>query len=150
MPQQPSKPHPEGRGTAVAARKALRHAGIDGERIALVGSFACGLTEHDRSEAAALHGVLGTGAARVPVMNIKAGLGNNGAGSGAIDFIATTLAVHHGTVPAAFNSTPADPQCGLNVVVDGPADAGAEYALSLAYALGGGQNAALVIRRWRD
>jgi nodulation protein E len=82
-------------------------------------------------------------------MNIKAGLGNNGAGSGAIDFIAAVLAVHYGSIPPAFNSTPADPACRLNVVATGPVDAGVEYAVSTAYALGGGQNAALVVKRFR-
>lgn len=112
----------------------------------LVASFAAGLREHDRSEAAAIRSVFGD--ARVPVMNIKAGLGNNGAGSGAIDFIAAVLALHSGRIPPAFNSTPADPECPVNVVTDGGADARLKCVLSTAYALGGGQNAALVIRRF--
>jgi 3-oxoacyl-[acyl-carrier-protein] synthase II len=147
-PRQPSRPHPEGRGTAVALRKALKDAAIGPEQVSLVAAFACGLREHDRSEATAIRNVLGEHAARVPVMNIKAGLGNNGAGSGALDFIAAVLAVHSGRIPPAFNSTPPDPACGLNVVTGGPASADLEYAVSTAYALGGGQNAALVIKRF--
>lgn len=146
--RQPSTPHPEGRGTAVAVRKALRDAAITPERLHLVITAAAGLVEHDRAEARGLHTALGARAAEVPVMNVKAGLGNNGAGSGALDFIAAVLAVHHGTVPAAFNSTPVDPACGLNVYTEGPRDVAVEYALSTAYALGGGQNAALVIKRF--
>ena len=150
MAGQPSHPHPEGRGAAVAARKALKDAGISADDIGLVAAFAAGLIEHDRSEAAAIRTVLGGRAAQVPTMAVKAGLGNNGAGSGAIDFIAAVLAVCHGTIPPAFNSAPLDPACGLKVITDGPADAKIEYALSTAYALGGGQNAALVIKRYRD
>ena len=150
MASQPSRPHPEGRGAAVAIRKALQNAGVSVDEIGLVAAFAAGLVEHDRSEAIALRTVLGNRAAQVPAMAIKAGIGNNGAGSGAIDFIAAVLAVCHGTVPPAFNSMPLDPACGLNVVTDGPADAGIEFALSTAYALGGGQNAALIIKRYRD
>lgn len=147
---QPGHPHPEGRGAAVAMRKALRDAGLTPGDVDLVASFACGLVEHDRSEAAAYRSVLGSRLADVPVMNIKAGLGNNGAGSGAIDFIAAVLAVHYATIPPAFNSTPVDPACGLRMVVDGPRDVKVQHALSLAYALGGGQYAGLVIRRYRD
>lgn len=83
-------------------------------------------------------------------MNVKAGLGNNGAGSGAIDFIAAVLALHYGTVPAAFNSKPLDAALELNVVAEGPRDANVGHVAATSYALGGGQNAALVLRRYRD
>ena len=148
MAAQPTRPHPAGRGLAVAIRKALRDAAITPQQVGLVASFAAGLIEHDRSEAAGLRAVLGDRGAQIPVLNTKAGIGNNGAGSGAIDFIAAVLALHHGALPPAFNSTPADPNCGLNVVTTGPTDLTADYALSTAYALGGGQNAALVIKRY--
>lgn len=149
-PRQPAEPPPDGRGAAIAMRKALKDAGVTPERIDLVASFACGLPAHDRAEAAAIRAVLGPRTAEVPVMNIKAGLGNNGAGSGAIDLIAAVLALYHGTIPAAINSAPPDPECGLNVVTRGPVDARVEHVLSPAYALGGGQNAALLIKRFRE
>jgi len=145
---QPGPPHPEGRGLRVAMQKALDEAGITPAQVDLVASFACGLEAHDRAEAAAIRSVLGPGANDVPVMNVKAGLGNNGAGSGAIDFIAAVLAVHAGVIPSAFNSTPVDPACGLKVLTDGPRQLCVTTAVSTAYALGGGQNAALVIRKF--
>ena len=148
-PAQPSKPHPEGRGLALAARKAFKDAGIAADAIDLVGAFACGLVEHDDAEAKALDTILGQRRADVPILLTKGGLGNNGAGTGAIDFIATTLAMHNATVPPAVNGEHADPQFGLKVVINSPVDAKINYALSQAYALGGGQNAALVIKRYR-
>jgi 3-oxoacyl-[acyl-carrier-protein] synthase II len=150
MAAQPSAPHPEGRGTAVAMRKALADARIAPQQVDLVATAAGGLREHDLAEAKAIRATLGAHAGQVRVMNIKAGIGNNGAGSGAMDFIAAVLAVYYGAIPPAFNSTPLDPDCGLNVVTTGPVDAGIEHAVSTAYALGGGQNAALVIRRFKS
>ncbi len=150
MAAQPTHPEPGGRGAAVALRKALKDASVSADDVDMVGSFACGLVEHDRAEAAAVHSVLGARAADVPVMNVKAGLGNNGAGSGALDFIATVLAVYYGSIPPAYNSAAVDPDCGLKVVADGPVDADVGHAVSLAYALGGGQNASLVVKRFRE
>lgn len=150
MAAQPSRPHPAGRGLAVALNKALADAGTTPAQTDLVAAFGAGLREHDRSEAAAIRQVFAARSAPVPVMSIKAGLGNNGAGTGAIDFIAAVLAVHHGTIPPAINSTPADPECGLNVVTSGPVDTSLEHVVSVAYALGGGQNAALVLKRFRS
>lgn len=148
-PGQPSRPHPEGRGLALAARKALKDAQLDPEAVDLVGSPACGLPEHDKAEAAAIGRILGPRAAQVPLVNIRGGLGNNGAGSGAIDFIATTLCIANTTIPAAINSAPLDHATPVKLVGGDPIDARAECALSLSYALGGGQNAALVLRRYQ-
>jgi 3-oxoacyl-[acyl-carrier-protein] synthase II len=149
-PGQPSRPAPDGRGIASALRKALKDAAVSPDQVDLMSAFGCGLIEHDRAEAAGIRSVLGERAAQVPVLNTKGGLGNNGAGSGAIDLIATVLAMHNTTIPAAINSEPIDPDCGLKLVTGRPVDAKIDLALSAAYALGGGQNAALVIKRLRQ
>ncbi len=148
--QQPAPPPPDGRGTALAARKALRDARVAPEQLDLIGAFATGIPDRDAAEAASIRTTLGAHVAETPVLSVKGGLGNNGAGSGAIDFIAAVLSVHHNTIPPAINSDPMDPALGLRVVTRGPVDARIEAALSQAYALVGGQNAALVIRRYRE
>lgn len=149
-PVHPTQPSADGRGVAVAAEKALRDAGLTGAQLDLVGAFAPGLKAHDAAEAAGIRRVLGARVGETPVLSIKGGLGNNGAGSGAIDFIATVLALQHNTVPGAINSDPLDAACGLRVNSGSkPIDARIDTALSLAYALGGGQNAALVIKKYK-
>ena len=146
-PTYPSAPPADGAGLALAARKALRDAGVEPGAVDMVGAFACGLPAHDAAEAAAIRSLLGTRAAEIPTLSVKGGLGNNGAGSGAIDFIASVLALYNNTIPPAINSAPVDAACGLRLVTDRPIDARVDVAVSLGYALGGGQNAALVIRR---
>jgi len=115
-----------------------------------VGASGCGLIERDRLEAAAIRDVLGERRAQVPVLSVKGGLGNNGAGSGAVDFIAAVLALYNTTIPPAINSAPIDPECGLKLVTGGPVDARIDVVLSAAYALGGGQNATLVVKRFHE
>lgn len=148
-PRQPSVPTPEGRGILLAARKALRDARITADQVDLVGSAASGLREHDAAEGCAIGALLGDRTNSTPVLNIRGGLGNNGAGSGALDLIATTLALHNNTIPAAINSAPLDPACPLRVVTGNPIDARIERAVSLGYSLGCGQTAALVLQRYR-
>jgi len=149
-PAQPSKPHPEGRGIALAAQKALTDAGIGPDALDMVSAFACGLVEHDDAEAKAITTILGERVGDVPVLAVKGGIGNNGAGASAIDFIAAVLAMHNTTIPAAINSDPIDPQFGLKLITKGPVDAKIDTVLCNAYALGGGQNGSLIIRRFRD
>jgi 3-oxoacyl-[acyl-carrier-protein] synthase II len=116
----------------------------------LVTASGYGIPHQDRAEAAGIREVLGPRAADVPVMSIKGGLGNNGAGSGAIEFIGAVMAVHSGRIPPAINSQPPDPECALKLVTGGPVDAKIEYVLSTGFALTGGQCAALVIKRWHE
>jgi 3-oxoacyl-[acyl-carrier-protein] synthase II len=149
-PGQPSKPPPDGRGLTLAARKALRDANVAADAVDMFASFACGLVDHDAAEAAAIRTILGQRCSEVPVLNVKAGLGNNGAGAGAIDFIGAVLAVHNATIPPAFNSDPTATESGLKLVTKDPVDARVDVALCNAYALGGGQNACLIIKRFRD
>lgn len=147
---QPPRPSPDGRGLLVSMNKALADADITIDDINLIGAFAAGLPERDAVEARAYSTLFGDKLVETPVMPIKGGIGNNGAGSGTLDFIATVLALHHNTLPPAVNCDPLDDEIGLKINNAGPTDAPVDYAISNTYALSGGQHASLVIHRFRD
>lgn len=142
-----SEPHPEGRGIALAIGKALNQAGLGPNDIGLIGAFGSGTVAHDRSEARGIRAVFGDKAAKTPTLAVKGSIGNNGAGAGAIDLSIAAMCLKNNSVPPAVNLEQMDPECGLNVVRGGPVDAKIDAAVSIAYALGGGQNAALVLKR---
>jgi len=143
-------PDPQGQALALAIRKALAEASLQPDQIDLVVATGNGLPDHDLSEARALHAALGEHAARVPVMATKGALGNNGAGSGAIDLALACQAMRRGIVPPSRNTGSPDPKCAMNVVARQPLETGINTILSVSYALGGGQNAALLLRRWQQ
>ena len=145
-----SEPASDGSAVALAARKALSDASLAADSVDLVATLGAGLPAHDQSEARAIHAVLGSRAGEVPALATKGAIGNNGAGSGAIDVGLAALCIKHQTIPASKTTERVDPACNLNVVRGQPADARIDAALSLAYALGGGQTAALVLRRFDD
>jgi len=145
-----SEPHPEGAGIALAVKKALNDAHVTANDVDLLGTFGSGTPAHDLSEARGLQAALGNRAKTVPALATKGTFGNNGAGSGAIDVAVAVMSLAHNTVPAAVNVKSVDPQCGLNVVIGKPVDAKINTVLTVAYALGGGQNAALVIKRFAE
>ncbi len=140
---------PQGRGISLAVTTALADGGLDAGDVSLISTFGSGVPEFDRSEAAALRAVFGVGAETIPALAIKGALGNSGAGSGAIDFAAGLLALKHNTIPVSVNTRPSAAGCGLNFVAGEAVDARIETVLSVAYALSGGQSAALVVRRFR-
>lgn len=142
------QPLSDGRAYALAIRKALTDAHITPDAIDLVNAAGVGTIEDDVGEAGGIRTALGANGNRAPVLATKGAIGNNGAGSGAIDLSITTLALSRGVVPPALNTEQVDPACDINVVRGDPRDLRATHALSTAAALSGGQTAALVIKRF--
>jgi nodulation protein E len=66
--------------------------------------------------------------------------------AGALEAIATMLAMQAGTIPPTANFNEQDPECDLDVVPNVPRGASIDYALSNSFAFGG-LNAVLVFGR---
>jgi nodulation protein E len=66
--------------------------------------------------------------------------------AGAIEAIATLLALSNGVLPPTANFTEPDPACDLDVIPNQARAAQVEYALSNSFAFGG-LNAVLAFRR---
>ncbi|HOW69230.1 MAG TPA: beta-ketoacyl-[acyl-carrier-protein] synthase family protein [Phycisphaerae bacterium] len=143
-------PEPEGKGIALAIRKALQDAKVTANDVGLIATSGPGTVAHDLSEARGIRAALGDKAGSIPALAIKGAIGNNGAGSGAIDLAIAALCVRHQIIPPATSTKKVDPACGLNLVVGKPIEAKTGIAVSVAYALGGGQNAVLVLKRMED
>ncbi len=145
-----SAPDPTGRGIALALRNALADSDTKAEQIDLVTPFGTGTVEHDAAETAAWNEVFGKRLDDVPALTTRGAVGNNGAGAGAIDFAATVMALHQSTVPPSVNTSQLDGACRFRFVQGDPIDARINQATSVGYALGGGQSAAIVIRRYQE
>lgn len=139
---------PDGRAVRLALQKALADAAAVPDTVELANLAGVGTVADDAAESNGLKAALGAAGAKVPVLVTKGAIGNNGAGSGAIDLAVLALAMHRGVVPPSRNTDDIDPACGINVVRGDPRDLRAGVAVSAAAALSGGQTAALVIRRW--
>jgi len=141
------EPEADGVGTALAIENALRDAGASPAQVDLVCTFGTGINGYDAAERAALQRVF-NGRRDIPALALKGALGTSGAGIGAVDMAATVMALHHNTLPPSANTRKADTGGLLRFAHDEPVDLKINCAISVAYALSGSQNAALVIRRY--
>jgi 3-oxoacyl-[acyl-carrier-protein] synthase II len=110
---------PEGSGTEIALRAALRDAGITPAEVGHVNAHGAATRVSDLAEARALHRVFGRGGA-VAVTALKGFLGNLVSGSGAVELIASLLGVNRGLIPPTLNCDDLDPECDLDVVRGAP------------------------------
>ncbi len=144
------RPDPRGVPIALAVGNALADASITSADVDLVTTAGYATEEHDASEMRGWKRVFGDGLSDVSALAIKGGLGNSGAGSGALDVCATVLALHYNTVPPSLNTEPPDPECEFQFAGPDPKDRRIDAAVTLGYALGGGQHAALVIKKYAE
>lgn len=102
-------------------RKALAEANIEPNRIGHIHAHGLGTQSCDADEARAIRETFGNGASRIPVAAAKSYFGNLGAGSGAVELIASVLALVNRRLPAILNFETPDPECPIT-------PAGAEHA----------------------
>lgn len=94
-----------------AATGALQKAQLSPQQIGHVNAHGLSTRDEDRNEAVAIHAVLGD----VPVFAPKSYFGNLGTGSGAVELVASALAIANDTVPATLNYQTPDAACPLAV-----------------------------------
>lgn len=145
-----SKPDPDGTSIALALRNALSDAQVETSEIDLVTPFGVGTIEHDASEMAGWNAVFGARLDEIPALTTRGAVGNNGAGSGAIDFAAAVMALSRHTVPASINTDQLDEACRFRFVQGESIDANIRHMITLGHALAGGQTAALIIKTYEE
>jgi 3-oxoacyl-[acyl-carrier-protein] synthase II len=130
-------PHPEGRGAARVMAGALADAELGSDIVDYINAHGTGTLHNDRTESLAIRTVFGRAAERVPVSSIKALTGHTMGAAGAIESVASILALRHQTIPPTWNFETPDPDCPLDVVPNAPRAANLRTVLNNSYAFGG-------------
>ncbi len=145
-----NKPDPTGRSIMLAIQKALTDADTKREDIDLVNPFGSGTPDHDASEIAGWNAAMGDTLEKTYAMTTRGSLGNNGAGTGAIDFAATVMSLHRNTVPVSINTNELDQACKFRFAQNDPKDVPIRQAITASPSFAGGQSAALIIQRFQE
>jgi 3-oxoacyl-[acyl-carrier-protein] synthase II len=138
---------PAEQGQTRAIRAALDDAGMEPSEIGYVNAHGTATREGDPNEIAALRAVFGAGAESLPVSASKSMHGHLMGATGAIEMIASALALRHDALPPTAFLDPLDPACaGVRHITGTPLRGlGVDAALSNSFAFGG-SNAVLVLR----
>ncbi len=132
-------------GAAVAMRAALVDADLAPVDIGYINAHGTGTRANDLTETGAIRQVFGRDADRLAVSSTKAAHGHAMGASGALELIATTLAIRDGVVPPTLNFTEPGEGCDLNYVPNRAEVRSVGAALSNSFAFGG-LNAVLALR----
>jgi len=137
---------PLAEGAARAMRSALEDAAVDPDVIGYINAHGTGTLANDVTETQAIREVFGAHADKLAVSSTKSMHGHALGAAGALEAVATLMALDDELIPPTANFTEADPDCALDVVPNTARAASIEWALSNSFAFGG-LNAVLVFRR---
>ena len=140
-------PHPEGEGAALAMTSALDDAGLRPEDIDYLNMHGTSTPLGDAAETNAVKRVFGEHAYQMNLSSTKSMTGHLLGAAGAIEAIATILAVQRDTVPPTINFEHPDPACDLNYTFNAPQERPVDVALSNAFGFGG-HNTSVAFRKF--
>jgi 3-oxoacyl-[acyl-carrier-protein] synthase II len=143
-----AQPDPEGRGGSRAILRALKEAEIGPDDVAHINAHATSTPQGDIAEGLMIHATLGAHADEVVVTSTKSMTGHLLGGAGALESVATVLALHHRVSPPTINLDNQDPKVDLDIATK-PRDLPLGQIAALNNSFGfGGANVAVAFGSW--
>jgi 3-oxoacyl-[acyl-carrier-protein] synthase II len=108
-------PHPEGLGAKLVMKNALEDAGMNPEEIDYINVHGTATPLGDISESKAIINLFGEHAYKINISSTKSMTGHLLGAAGAIEAIASILAIKYGIIPPTINFTTPDPDIDPNL-----------------------------------
>jgi len=141
-------PHPEGHGVVRVMENCLRDAGLKPEDVDAINTHGTSTPLGDVAELKAISKVFGDHAANININSTKSMTGHLLGAAGAIEAIASILAMEHGIVPPTINHTTVDENIDpkLNLTLNKAQKRDVRVAMSNTFGFGG-HNACIVLKK---
>jgi 3-oxoacyl-[acyl-carrier-protein] synthase II len=140
-------PHPEGTGAILAMEMALKDAGINKEDVDYINMHGTATQLGDIAETKAIKKVFGDHAYKMNLSSTKSMTGHLLGAAGAVEAIASILAIKNNVVPPTINFANPDPECDLNYTFNKPQERKVKIAMSNAFGFGG-HNTTVVFKKF--
>lgn len=140
-------PRPDGKGASTAIKLALEEAGFDKEKNSLYLNAHGTSTElNDKGETKAVKDALGDKAYDIYISSTKSMTGHMLGAAGAVEAIASVMALKENIIPPTIGYQEPDPECDLNYLPNQAAEEKVDFAASTSLGFGG-HNGCLVFKR---
>lgn len=139
-------PAPDGLGPKRAMEMALQRAAVSTDQVDYINAHGTSTVLGDAAETQAIKMLFGERAYKIPVSSTKSQIGHLLGGAGAVEAVATFMALEEGILPPTINYEHPDPRCDLDYVPNEARPAKVQIALSNSFGFGG-HNSALLFRK---
>ena len=140
-------PRPDGVTQAAAIRQALDEAQYTSDDVLYINAHGTGTALNDVCETQAFKLALGEDAYKAHISSTKGSTGHMLGAAGAVEAVASVLALKHGIVPPTANLDEIEPECDLNYTPNTPVEAPLTIAVSDSLGFGG-HNGCVAFRRY--
>jgi 3-oxoacyl-[acyl-carrier-protein] synthase II len=130
-------PHPEGYGARKSMEMALKDAGLQPEEVSHINTHGTSTDLGDIAETKAIKVIFGEHAYKIPINSTKSMTGHLLGSAGAIELIASILAIDEQIVHPTINLDNPDPQCDLDYVPNIKREASIDNIISNSFGFGG-------------
>lgn len=141
-------PDPEGRGVIAVMKNTLQNAGINPEDVDHINTHGTSTPLGDVAELKAIKAVFGDHAPNISINSTKSMTGHLLGAAGAIESIASVMAINEGIIPPTINHTTVDENidASLRLVLNKPEKREVKVALSNTFGFGG-HNCCIAFRK---
>ncbi|MCB0746709.1 MAG: beta-ketoacyl-ACP synthase II [Ignavibacteriae bacterium] len=140
-------PPPEGEGAFRSMREAVRDGGIELTDVDYINAHGTSTELNDKNETQAIKNLFGEHAYKLSISSTKSMTGHLLGAAGAIETIASVMALKHGKIPPTINLDEPSPECDLDYTPKVPIDKSIKYAISNTFGFGG-HNASLLFKKY--
>jgi 3-oxoacyl-[acyl-carrier-protein] synthase II len=142
-------PHPEGKGAILSMKMAMKTAEINTDDVDYINMHGTSTPLGDIGETKAIKSLFGDQAYKMNVSSTKSMTGHLLGAAGAIEAIATILAVKNDVVPPTINFENPDPECDLNYTFNKPEKRTVNIGMSNAFGFGG-HNTSVLFKKYEE
>lgn len=144
-------PHPEGIGIELVLRNALEDANLEASSVDYVNTHGTSTPLGDAGEVKAIQRVLGEHSYNVNISSTKSMTGHLLGAAGAIESIASLMAIEKGIIPPTINHSTADPEIDskLNLTLNAPQSRDVNVAISNTFGFGG-HNTSVIFGKYSE
>ncbi|MGB1093628.1 MAG: beta-ketoacyl-ACP synthase II [Bacteroidia bacterium] len=144
-------PHPEGLGARNVMHQALEDANMNPDEIDYINVHGTSTPLGDVAEIKAIKDVFGEHTYKLNVSSTKSMTGHLLGGAGAIESVASILAIKHGIIPPTINHHTADPEIDnkINLTLNTAQERSVRAALCNTFGFGG-HNASIIFKKFED
>ena len=144
-------PHPEGDGGVLSMQRALKDGGLSPDVIDHINAHGTSTPMGDIAECLAIQKVFGDHAYDISINSTKSMTGHLLGGAGAVEAIASVLALKNGIIPPTINHFDDDPNIDsrFDFTFNKARKRDIHYALSNSFGFGG-QNATLIFKKYES
>ena len=142
-------PHPDGKGAILSMKMALKTAEINNEDVDYINMHGTSTPLGDIGETKAIKALFGDHAYKMNVSSTKSMTGHLLGAAGAIEAIASILAMEHDVIPPTINFENPDPECDLNYTFNKPGNRTVSIGMSNAFGFGG-HNTSVLFKKYDE